>query len=150
MHATYQHFVPGLLYLAGLFLSHPVSNLWPERGASAVKRLKTMMHSRLRNDTLGALLHVTRNGPDQLIKATVREWMNIKPRKKTAKGKELGGQHFLMLQQKLISMQHQTQITSLEEEEMEQSEDEMLQGELEVNPALKEMKLPQPEARCTF
>lgn len=59
MHATYQHFVQGLLYLAELCLSLPVSNAWPERGASVVKRLKTRMRSRLRNDMLGALLHIT-------------------------------------------------------------------------------------------
>ena len=57
MHATFQHFVPGLLCLAELCLSLPVSNAWPERGASAVKRLKTRMQSRLKNDMLGALMH---------------------------------------------------------------------------------------------
>ena len=41
-----------------------------------MKRLETGMHSRLGNDMLGALLHITLNGPDvkeadQLIKATV-------------------------------------------------------------------------------
>jgi len=51
-----------------------------------------------------------------------------------------------MLQYKLISIQQQTQIISLEDEEMEQSEDEMLQEEPDVNAALKEMNLPQPDA----
>lgn len=51
-----------------------------------------------------------------------------------------------MLQYKLISIQQQTQIISLEDEEMEQSKDEMLQEELEVNAALKEMNLPQQDA----
>lgn len=51
-----------------------------------------------------------------------------------------------MLQYKLISRQQQTQIISLEDEEMEQSKDEMLQEELEVNAAVKEMNLPQPDA----
>lgn len=82
MHATYQHLVPGLLYLAELCLSLPVSNTWPERGASAVKRIKTQMRSKLKNDMLGALLHITLNGPavkesDQLIQATIKEWIRI-------------------------------------------------------------------------
>ena len=51
-----------------------------------------------------------------------------------------------MLQYKLTSIQQQTQIISLEDEEMEKSKDEMLQEELEVNAALREMNLPQPDA----
>ena len=38
--STYSHFVPELLCLAEVCMSLPVSNTWPERGASAVKRLK--------------------------------------------------------------------------------------------------------------
>lgn len=51
-----------------------------------------------------------------------------------------------MLQYKLTSIQQQTQIISLEDEEIEKSKDEMLQEELEVNAALREMNLPQPDA----
>ena len=51
-----------------------------------------------------------------------------------------------MLQYKLTSLQQQTQIISLEDEEMEKSKDEMLQEELEVIAALREMNLPQPDA----
>ena len=149
MRATNQHFVPGLLYLAELCLSLPVSNAWPERGASAVKRLKKRMRSRLGNDMLGALLHITLNGPDvmeadQLIKATVKEWMKIKPRRKIAKGKKTTFSDAAV--QADLHTTPDPQIISLEGGEMEQSEDEMLLEELEVNPALKEMKLPQPDA----
>lgn len=35
--STYSHFVPELLCLAEVCMSLPVSNAWPERGASAVK-----------------------------------------------------------------------------------------------------------------
>ena len=59
MRATYQHFVPGLLYLAELCLSLPVSNAWQEREASVVKRIKTRMRSRLKNDILGACVDKT-------------------------------------------------------------------------------------------
>ena len=51
-----------------------------------------------------------------------------------------------MLQYKLTSIQQQTQIISLEDEEIEKSKDEMLQEELEVNAALREINLPQPDA----
>jgi len=69
----------------------PVSNAWPERGASAVKRLQTRLRSRIKNDMLEALMHITLNGPEvkdssQLIQASVKEWMKTKPRRKLAKG----------------------------------------------------------------
>ena len=41
----------------------PVSNAWPERGASAIKRLKTRLRSSMKNDMLQALMHITINGP---------------------------------------------------------------------------------------
>lgn len=95
MRVTYQYFVPELLRLAEICLSLPVSNAWPERGASAVKRLKTRMRSTMKNDMLSALLHITINGPDamepecdKLIKETVKEWMKIKQRRKIANKSE--------------------------------------------------------------
>ena len=85
MRATYQYFIPGLLWLVEICLSLPVSNAWPERGASAIKRLKTRMRSTMKNEMLGALLHITIKGPDAMepkcdiiIKETVKEWMKIK------------------------------------------------------------------------
>ncbi|KAK3745838.1 hypothetical protein QZH41_004302 [Actinostola sp. cb2023] len=90
MRTTYEHFIPGLLRIAEVCLSLPVSNAWPERGASAVKRLKTRLRSSIKNDMLEALMHVTINGPDvsecgHLIEATVKKWCIN--RKKLAKGK---------------------------------------------------------------
>ena len=49
--ATYVHFIPLLLQLAEVCVTLPVSNAWPERGASAIKRLKTRLRSTLKNDT---------------------------------------------------------------------------------------------------
>ena len=43
-----------------------VSNAWPERGASALKLVKSRLRSRLKNDMLQCLLHVKINGPDVL------------------------------------------------------------------------------------
>lgn len=41
----------------------PVTNTWPERGASAIKRTKTRLRSRLKNDLLNGLLMLSINGP---------------------------------------------------------------------------------------
>ena len=78
-----------MLELAEVCLSLPVSNAWPERGASAIKRLKTRLRSSLKNDMLDALLQVSINGPEvndcqPLIAAAVKEWL-AKPRRKIAK-----------------------------------------------------------------
>lgn len=55
---------PRLLEIAEICLSLPVSNAWPERGASAVKRLKSRLRSTLNNDMLALLMHVSINGPE--------------------------------------------------------------------------------------
>ena len=153
MRVTFQHFVPGLLYLAKLCLSLPVSNAWPERGASAVKRLKTRMRSRLKNDMLGAIMHITLNGPeveksDQLIKATVKEWMKIKPRRKIAKGKAAAGRATFSDAAVQADLNPQIaptlQPTNSEDEVNTEQEIKVLQEE--VNAALKEMNLPQPDS----
>lgn len=41
----------------------PVSNAWPERGCNTLKRIKTLLRSRLGVDMLQALLIITINGP---------------------------------------------------------------------------------------
>ncbi|CAC5381649.1 unnamed protein product [Mytilus coruscus] len=69
---------PKLAKIAAVILSLPVSNAWPERGASAVKRVKTRMRNRLKNTMLSALLQVTVNGPpvhdsEKLIKQCVHQ-----------------------------------------------------------------------------
>lgn len=88
--STYSHFVPELLRLAEVCMSLPVSNAWPERGASAVKRLKTRLRSSLKGDMLESLMHITINGPEvqeceSLVKKTVKKWHEVKPRRKIAK-----------------------------------------------------------------
>ena len=42
----------------------PVTNPWPELGASAVKRVKTRFSSQMKDDLLNSLLMITVNGPD--------------------------------------------------------------------------------------
>ena len=65
----------------------PLSNAWPERGASAVKRLKTRLRNSLKKDMLESLLHITINGPpvekaEALINTAVAMWEDKKKRRK--------------------------------------------------------------------
>ena len=66
----------------------PVTNAWPERGASAVKRIKSRQRSSMKNDVLNALLHISLNGPpvnspeaDALIERVTDEYSQQKHRK---------------------------------------------------------------------
>ena len=38
-HTEYGHFYPKLVWIAEVIFSLPMSNAWPQRGASAVKRV---------------------------------------------------------------------------------------------------------------
>ena len=62
--SSFVTFFPHLLYIAEVVVSLPVGNAWPERGASAVKNVKTRLRSSLHNDMLQAILAVGINGPD--------------------------------------------------------------------------------------
>ena len=60
-----------------------MTNAWPERGASAVKRIKTRTHSSIKTDLLNGLLHISINGPpvnskedDKLIMRVVDKYLN--------------------------------------------------------------------------
>lgn len=77
--------------IAEIALALPVSNAWPERGASKIKLIKNRLRSRLKNDLLNSLLQISLNGPqvftkesDDLIKRAVKVWMTVKKRKKIA------------------------------------------------------------------
>ena len=54
---------PHIVDAAQICLTQPMSNAVVERGASAVKRVKTRLRSRLKNDMFSSLLHITLNGP---------------------------------------------------------------------------------------
>ena len=41
----------------------PVNNAWPERGASAVRRIKSRTRNLMKNDLLNALMLISMNGP---------------------------------------------------------------------------------------
>lgn len=85
----YSYMCPNLTRIVELILTLPVSNAWPERGASKVKIIKTDLRNRLKNDMLNGLLHMAVNGPelcskkcDQLVMSSVEVWMNEKKRRK--------------------------------------------------------------------
>ena len=82
------HLFPHLSTLAEAILSLALSNAWPERGASALKRVETRMRSRLSDRMLEALLHITINGPNlgtekcrKLVQKAYDRWLS-KGRKK--------------------------------------------------------------------
>ena len=81
--------LPLVAKVANAVVSLPVSNAWPERGASALKLLKTRPRSRMQNDLLNTLLHILINGPavgskecEDLIDSAVSSWLGAKTRRK--------------------------------------------------------------------
>ena len=86
MRCSLQYLFPLLSEVAELCLSTPVSSAWPEREASCVKRIKTRLRLRLKNDMLEALLHIAINGPEVknsagLIQTCLQHWFQAKSRR---------------------------------------------------------------------
>lgn len=86
---TYRSHYPMLSFIAEVCLSCPVSNAWPDRGASVLKWQKNRLRSRIKNDLLNPLLQISINGPKQeskelptLIHEVVAEWLKEKDRRK--------------------------------------------------------------------
>ena len=89
---TYSSVFPALANIAEVCLSMPVSNAWPERGCSALKRIKTRLRNRLSVDMLQSLLIISINGPElrtmeceALITAAVEKWRSQKRKRKIPK-----------------------------------------------------------------
>ncbi|XP_052784628.1 zinc finger protein 862-like [Mya arenaria] len=83
---------PNVIYIAEVIASLPVSNAWPERGASTLKALKTRLRNRLSTSMLESLLHICINAPkpsslegQQLVKAAVNAWLENRNRRKLPK-----------------------------------------------------------------
>ena len=57
-------FFPHLGSVTEAILVLPISNAWPEHGASFIKRIKTRLRLGLSNKMLERLLHFSVNGPD--------------------------------------------------------------------------------------
>ena len=51
------------MQLAKVACVTPVTNAWPERGASAVKRIKSRTRSTMKNDLQNGLMHISINSP---------------------------------------------------------------------------------------
>ena len=78
-----------VIVIAEIAIALPISNAWPERGASSLKLVKSRLRSRLKNDMLHCLLHVKINSPDVLspdakmiIQMTADEFLSRKNAKK--------------------------------------------------------------------
>ena len=96
MRTEYGHFYPKLVWIAEIILSLPMSNAWLERGASAVKRVKSRLPGSMTNQMLEALLHISINVPpvggtldrntgtpaQEPVKGAVEAWSNTKKRRK--------------------------------------------------------------------
>ena len=52
-----------IIKYAKIAITIPVTNAWPERGASAVKRIKNRLRGTMKMDLLNALLMISMNGP---------------------------------------------------------------------------------------
>ena len=72
-----------IIKLANIAAVTPVTNAWPERGASAVKRIKSRLRSSMKNDMLNALINISLNGPpvntkeaDDLIQRVVQKYID--------------------------------------------------------------------------
>ena len=73
--------------IAEIASSLPMSNVWPERGVSCLKRLKTRLRSRIKVDMLNTLMLIS--GPDlyspecnEMIESAVLLWNKKKIRRK--------------------------------------------------------------------
>ena len=89
MKSTFGHVYPRSVQVAEAALAVPVSNAWPERGASQLKLIKTRIRSQIKNDLLASLLHISINGPvphteacDSLVTKAVDMWKAAKKRRK--------------------------------------------------------------------
>lgn len=83
---------PDIVYIAEVVASLPVSNAWPERGASALKSVKTRLRNRLSSSMLESILHICINAPEpssaagqKLVEKAVKSWLENKSRRKLPK-----------------------------------------------------------------
>ena len=61
MHREYGHFYPKLVWIGQMILSLPMSNTWPETGASAVNGVGSRLQSSMTNQMLEALMYISIN-----------------------------------------------------------------------------------------
>jgi len=88
--SSFKVMFPNLVKLSAVAQSLPVTNAWPERGASALKRIKTRLRNSLKDDMPDALLQVSINGPQvseakEVVEQAVNLWLEEKQRRKLPK-----------------------------------------------------------------
>ena len=96
MPTEYGHFYSKLVWIAEIILPLPLSNAWPERGASAVKRAKSRLRSSMTDQMLEALLHISINGPP------VVEAQELKLLRPGETQRKEGNSHHLQIQVSLL------------------------------------------------
>ena len=88
--SSFKAMFPNLMKLATVAQTLPVTNAWPERGASALKRIKTRLRNSLKDDMLESLLQIAINGPSvsqakDVVEQAVGLWLQEKQRRKLPK-----------------------------------------------------------------
>lgn len=144
--------MPAIVQIAEVALSMPVSNAWPERGASTVKRIKTRLRGSLENRMLSSLMHISINGPDlhtpeanHLIKMAVKKWQTTKERTKVKQslqtavpkscdvGCQADIQNWQILQPEVGTSTQEKPLESMELEHPLDSEDTVEDEEVELH-----------------
>lgn len=81
-----------IVSIAKTALVTPVSNAWPERAGSAIKRIKSRYRSTMKTDLLNALLIISINGPDvhsqnadQLVRKATQRFASSRRYKRPSK-----------------------------------------------------------------
>ena len=96
MCTEYGHFYSKLVWIAEIILPLPMSNAWPERGASAVKREKSRLRSSMTDQMSEALLHISINRPP------VSEAQELKPLRPGETQRKEGNSRHLQIQVSLL------------------------------------------------
>ena len=150
--SAYAKLMPAIVHIAEVALSMPVSNAWPERGASTVKRIKTRLRGSLENRMLNSLMHISINGPDlhtpevnHLIKMAVKKWQTTKERRKVKQslqtavpkscdvGCQADIQNWQILQPEVGTSTQEKPLESMELEHPLDSEDTVEDEEVELH-----------------
>ena len=88
--SSFRAMFPNLMKLATVAQTLPMTNAWPERGASALKRIKTRLRNSLKDDMLESLLQIAINGPSvsqakDVVEQAVGFWLQDKQQRKLPK-----------------------------------------------------------------
>jgi len=82
----YEAKYPGVVNLAKIAMTLPLSTAWPERGFSTLQRIKSKSRNRLSDNTLNALLNISLNGPSELneesLTSIAKKWYQERQRRK--------------------------------------------------------------------